>query len=277
MRKLYLLPCIFMLVLQAAAQHSEVASPTIDLPQQLVSLHQGDVFTIRAPYSLPPKGSTLKNIIGVAGIHATGYGTEKVMTHPDGKTPVTIKAKNGWLLPLGAGMTLTADQLAGRKKDPGTFITYQFYDKDMSLVSAKVGKVTSRQLKKSGGIAVTAAAPQDGFLHVAVSDDASYGSNDDWNNGVLVEVQPNKAALTDAQGLAVSPVNVPLAAIGAGRKALPEKLGVVDLAMVHRSASPVKSAFATAPAFAPTPAFAPAIKSAPAVIFKSTATSALRS
>jgi hypothetical protein len=271
MQKLYLLPCIFMLVLQAEAQHNEVASPTVDLPQQLVSLHQGDVFTIRAPYSLPPKRSTVRNIIRVAGIAAMAYGTEKVVTHPDGKTPVTIKAKSGWLLPLGAGMTLTADQLAGRKKDPGTFITYQFYDKDMTLVSTKVVKVTSRQLKKSGGIAVTAAAPQDGFLHAAVSDDVSYGSNDDWNNGVLVEVQPNKAALNDAQGLAVSPVNVPLAAISAGWKALPEKLGVVDLAMVHPSASPVK------PAFAPAPAFAPVIKSVPAVIFKSTATTDLRS
>src|ERR1700748_2789769 len=103
MSKFYLLPLVF-LVMQASAQQS---SPN------LIPVQQGQSFSIRSPYSVQHGNSTLKNIIRIVGIGALAYGSEQTFIHSSPKAGITTTVeKNRWLLPIGAGLTVSAGQLA---------------------------------------------------------------------------------------------------------------------------------------------------------------------
>lgn len=179
MNKIYLLTAVVLLSHQLFGQS---AGPDAD---RLLEVKKGDNFSIRSTSSQFGKRTVLRDALRIVGIGAMSYEASRWVA-PTAKSP-RQEVKTSWPAPLGAGLVLFSNPLAGhRNKMPG-FITVTCYDKNRVPVQVNVLRPDRRTLRKNGGVLFSGAVDHDGYIGIIYDGDPK---NQDIVAGLVIDVVP---------------------------------------------------------------------------------------
>lgn len=180
MKKFYFFILFSAVIVPAISQQQQIADKvTIPLYTQnregiaespIIMVHKGEVFNIEADFIAPKKKTLFGKIIKGAGVAAVAYQSEQLVQQyvNENKKGVTqTTSKKNWLLPVGAGVAISADKLLP-KVTAQTTICYQLYNNKNELVSTINIPVTNT--KKP--FVISDRVTESGYLRVQFVSDA---------------------------------------------------------------------------------------------------------
>jgi len=193
MQRIYLILSVLLLSIEVSAQQ-----PPGNLSEGAI-VRKGDVFSVRLTDIPSDKRVLLRNAIRVAGAAVAGYQTEKIMAG-DAKRNSSV-AKNNWLPPLGAGLILFSDKLAGHKKTAQQYVTYAIYDKDGVAKQTGLIRLDSKNIRKNAGVVLTGTAAVDGLMKVDFLQDGQDATN---APGYVIDIVPGTEHVYAASPITIS-------------------------------------------------------------------------
>ena len=183
MNKIYILSAILLLSLEGFGQRTGPDRGN------LVAVSKGDSFSIRSTNIQFEKRNGLKSALRLIGIGAMTYQADRMITKSVKGQPQDAQVKNSWAGPVGAGIVVSSDALAGHKNKTADFLRITLYNKDLTPVYTSIIRPDRRSLLRNGGILLAGKIPENGYIGIGNSGDPK---GREITAGLVLDVLPGE-------------------------------------------------------------------------------------